>query len=169
MSLRAWHEVTSEIEIADVAGVGRDEVAARLDVVAHQHAHDVVGLGGLFDCDLQQGAGARVHGGRLQLFPVHLAETLQAGEVLLVVPPIDQETGLAGIVFAVALSTPLLIEYSRTGLVDRLPTAILSTGIVVVSMLSITAGVILDSIRRMRAETKRMFYNMTPSGFGEKR
>ena len=75
--------------------------------------------------------------------------------------------GLAGIVFAVALSTPLLIEYSRTGLVDRLPTAILSTGIVVVSMLSITAGVILDSIRRMRAETKRMFYNMTRTRAGE--
>lgn len=75
--------------------------------------------------------------------------------------------GLAGILFAVALATPLLIEYSRTGLVERLPTAILSTGIVVTSILSITAGVILDSLRRMRAETRRMFYNMTRSRAGE--
>jgi glycosyltransferase involved in cell wall biosynthesis len=75
--------------------------------------------------------------------------------------------GMAGIATALFLSAPLLIEYSRTGLVDRLPTAILSTGIVVISILSITAGVILDSLRRMRAETRRMFYNMTRTRSGE--
>lgn len=75
--------------------------------------------------------------------------------------------GLLGIAVALVLTTPLLIEYSRTGLVERLPTAILSTGIVVVSILSITAGVILDSLRRMRAETRRMFYNMTRTRAGE--
>ena len=75
--------------------------------------------------------------------------------------------GLAGILFAFALAVPLLFEYAETGLVTRIPTAILATGIVVVSVLSITAGVILDSIRRMRAETKRMFYNMTRTRSGE--
>jgi len=75
--------------------------------------------------------------------------------------------GLAGILFAIAIATPLLIEYSRTGLVERQPTAILATGIVIVSMLTITAVVILDSIRRMRAEIKRMFYNMTRTRAGE--
>lgn len=75
--------------------------------------------------------------------------------------------GLAGILFAFILAMPLLIEYSQTGLVERIPTAILSTGIVVVSILSITAGVVLDSIRRMRAEIKRMFYNMTRTRAGE--
>ena len=69
--------------------------------------------------------------------------------------------GLAGILLAVLLALPLLIEYSQTGLVSRIPTAILCTGIVIVSLLTITAGVILDSIRRMRAEIKRMFYNLT--------
>lgn len=69
--------------------------------------------------------------------------------------------GLAGIALAVILALPILIEYSRTGLVERLPTAILCTGITIVSMLTITAGVVLDSIRRMRAEIKRMFYNLT--------
>ena len=75
--------------------------------------------------------------------------------------------GLAGILFAVALALPLLFEYSRTGLVTRMPTAILATGIVIVSMLTVTAGVVLDSIRRMRAEIKRMFYNMTRTRAGD--
>ncbi len=75
--------------------------------------------------------------------------------------------GLAGILFAFAIATPVFIDYLRTGLVERFPTAILATGIVIVSMLTITAGVILDSIRRMRAEVKRMFYNMTRTRAGE--
>lgn len=69
--------------------------------------------------------------------------------------------GLAGILISLAIAFPLLIEFEQTGLVTRIPTAMLCTGIVIVSMLSITAGVVLDSIRRMRAEIKRMFYNMT--------
>ena len=69
--------------------------------------------------------------------------------------------GLAGIIFAFILAIPVFIEFSRTGLVERMPTAVLCTGITVVSMLAITAGVVLDSIRRMRAEIKRMFYNLT--------
>jgi glycosyltransferase involved in cell wall biosynthesis len=69
--------------------------------------------------------------------------------------------GLAGALLSVALAVPLAIEYAETGLVSRIPTAILCTGIMVVSMLSMTAAVILDSIRRMRAEIKRMFYNLT--------
>lgn len=69
--------------------------------------------------------------------------------------------GLMGMLLSVALAIPLLIEYSQTGLVTRFPTALLCTGIMIVSMLTVTAGVILDSIRRMRAEIKRLFYNLT--------
>jgi len=69
--------------------------------------------------------------------------------------------GLAGMALAFALAVPLIVEYARTGLVPRFPTAILCTGLMVVSMLTVTAGVILDSIRRMRSEIKRMFYNLT--------
>ncbi|MEM7461433.1 MAG: glycosyltransferase family 2 protein [Pseudomonadota bacterium] len=69
--------------------------------------------------------------------------------------------GLAGILLAVAMAIPIIIEFQQTGLVARIPTAVLCTGIVIVSMLTITAGVVLDSIRRMRAEIKRMFYNVT--------
>lgn len=67
--------------------------------------------------------------------------------------------GLMGMVLAISLALPLFIEYSATGLVTRIPTAILCTGITIISMLTVTAGVILDSISRFRAETKRMFYN----------
>src|SRR5699024_5737640 len=69
---------TSDVEEADVLGVLLDEAAAGLDVVAHQHGEDGVGVGGLVDRDLLQGAGGRVHGGGLQLLPVHLAQTLVA-------------------------------------------------------------------------------------------
>jgi glycosyltransferase involved in cell wall biosynthesis len=57
--------------------------------------------------------------------------------------------GFAGIALAFLLAVPLL------------PTAVLCTGITIVSMLAVTAGVVLDSIKRMRAEIKRMFYNLT--------
>ncbi|MGI9350558.1 MAG: glycosyltransferase family 2 protein [Rhizobiaceae bacterium] len=67
--------------------------------------------------------------------------------------------GMAGALFSVVLFLPVLVEYLETGQVSRIPTAILCTGIMVVSLLSVTAGVILDSIRRFRAEVKRMFYN----------
>ena len=69
--------------------------------------------------------------------------------------------GLLGALVAILLAIPLLVEYSTTGEVSRIPTAILCTGMIVVSMLTITAGVILDSIRRFRAEMKRLFYNIS--------
>lgn len=67
---------------------------------------------------------------------------------------------IMGAVLAVSIAFPLLIEYAATGLVTRLPTALLCTGIMIVSSLVLTAGVILDSLCRSRAETKRMFYNL---------
>ena len=70
--------------------------------------------------------------------------------------------GLMGILLSLGLFMPVLFEYLETGLIRRMPTAILCTGITVVSILSITVGVVLDSIRRFRAEVKRMFYNSVP-------
>jgi glycosyltransferase involved in cell wall biosynthesis len=69
--------------------------------------------------------------------------------------------GLLGALLSVALSIPIFIEFTKTGQVLKMPTAILCTGIMVISMLTITAGVVLDSIRRFRAEMKRLFYNIT--------
>jgi glycosyltransferase involved in cell wall biosynthesis len=61
-------------------------------------------------------------------------------------------------ILSVALGIPVIWEYLETGLVPRFPTAILSTGIMILAFLLFTAGMILDSISRMRREMKRLSY-----------
>lgn len=68
-----------------------------------------------------------------------------------------------------AFMTPVLVEYLQTGLVPRLPTWVLSIGLMLFSMLMLVAGLILDSVSRGRAEQKRIFYLSIPSARGEKR
>lgn len=68
--------------------------------------------------------------------------------------------GLCGAILSVAVFTPVFLRYLEDPTVSLIPTAVLSTGIMIVAMLSGTAGVILDSTRRFRAEVKRMFYNL---------
>jgi hypothetical protein len=58
----------------------------------------------------------------------------------------------------VVLGIPLAVTYAQTGLVPRLPTAILATGLVVVGLLMTTAGLVLDSIAKGRLEAKRLAY-----------
>ena len=69
--------------------------------------------------------------------------------------------GAFAAIFAVAgavLMTPVLIEYMATGLVPRMPTWMLSLALMMLSMLIGVAGLILDSVARGRAETKRILY-----------
>jgi len=70
---------------------------------------------------------------------------------------------LALMLLAVALFTPVLVEYMQTGLVRRFPTAILSTGIVIVSLLSAVCGVIQDNVTRGRQEAMRLLYLPIPA------
>ena len=56
----------------------------------------------------------------------------------------------------------MVFEYFRTGLVPRLPTAVLATGFVLLSFLSVTAGLILDTVARGRKEFKRLAYLALP-------
>lgn len=51
---------------------------------------------------------------------------------------------------------PLVLEYLRSGLVPRLPTAVIATGLVLAAMLSLACGMILDSVARGRKEIKRL-------------
>jgi glycosyltransferase involved in cell wall biosynthesis len=66
--------------------------------------------------------------------------------------------GLILFCIGVALGLPVVIEYFHTGLVPRLPTAVLATGLVLLSFLSCAAGLILDSVARGRKEFKRLIY-----------
>jgi hypothetical protein len=59
---------------------------------------------------------------------------------------------------ALILIYPVVVEYIHTGLVRRFPTAILATGIMLAAFLSLTSGVILDSVTRGRWEVKRLQY-----------
>jgi hypothetical protein len=56
------------------------------------------------------------------------------------------------------LAAPIFSEYLRTGLVPRLPTAVLSTGLMLLAFLSLTCGLILDTVTLGRREMKRMCY-----------
>jgi glycosyltransferase involved in cell wall biosynthesis len=59
---------------------------------------------------------------------------------------------------SVALIYPVFVEYMRSGLVPRFPTAILSSATMIVAILSFFAGLILDSVTHGRREMKRLAY-----------
>jgi glycosyltransferase involved in cell wall biosynthesis len=59
---------------------------------------------------------------------------------------------------ALLLSIPLVITYLHTGLVPRVPTAILVTGMTIVAVLCFFAGLILDTVTRGRREIRRLAY-----------
>lgn len=61
-------------------------------------------------------------------------------------------------VVSLAFSLPVLVTYIETGLVPRIPTAILSTGLMIISFLCLVSGIILDSLSRSRLESKRLSY-----------
>ncbi len=67
---------------------------------------------------------------------------------------------IAGAFFTVALvlGDPLAVTFAQTGLVPRLPTAVLATGFALVGLLSGLAGLVLDSLAKGRLEMKRLAY-----------
>ena len=71
---------------------------------------------------------------------------------------------IAGMLFTAALilGVPLAVTFAQTGLVPRLPTAVLATGLVLMGLLSGASGLILDSIAKGRLEVKRLAYLQNP-------
>jgi glycosyltransferase involved in cell wall biosynthesis len=59
---------------------------------------------------------------------------------------------------AAGISVPIFITYLETGLVPRFPTAVLATGIMLLSFLSLVCGLVLDTVTLGRREAKRMRY-----------
>jgi uncharacterized membrane protein len=66
--------------------------------------------------------------------------------------------GVALAVVSVALAIPVFATYLEQGVVPRLPTAILSTGLMLLAFLFAVAGLILDTVTRGRRETKLLAY-----------
>jgi hypothetical protein len=59
---------------------------------------------------------------------------------------------------AAILGASIVLEFVRTGLVPRLPTALLATGLMVIAFLSVMSGLILDTVTRGRWANKRLAY-----------
>jgi len=59
---------------------------------------------------------------------------------------------------ALVAGVPVILDFMRTGLVERVPTAILATGLMVLGAISLTCGLVLDSVARGRREMKRLNY-----------
>jgi glycosyltransferase involved in cell wall biosynthesis len=64
--------------------------------------------------------------------------------------------------FSFGIGIPVVLEYFNTGLVPRLPTAVLVTGMMILAFLSLFTGLILDTVTRGRWEVKRLRYLAMP-------
>jgi glycosyltransferase involved in cell wall biosynthesis len=62
------------------------------------------------------------------------------------------------LLLAIFLSVDLVQTYLSTGLVPRIPTAILVTGMTVIAVLCFFTGLILDTVTRGRREVRRLAY-----------
>jgi glycosyltransferase involved in cell wall biosynthesis len=70
--------------------------------------------------------------------------------------------GLFLALVAIGLAIPLVVTYLEEGLVPRVPTAILSTGLMIVAVLSVSSGLVLDTVTRGRREMKLLNYLAQP-------
>jgi len=66
--------------------------------------------------------------------------------------------GVALAIISMGLAIPIFITYVQEGLVPRLPTAVLSTGLMLIAFLSMACGLILDTVTRGRRELKLIAY-----------
>src|SRR6516162_6615470 len=66
--------------------------------------------------------------------------------------------GIALALVSVGLAIPIFVTYFEQGIVPRIPTAILSTGLMLLASLSIVAGLVLDTVTRGRREAKLIAY-----------
>jgi len=64
---------------------------------------------------------------------------------------------------AIVLAYPVMVTFLETGLVPRLPTAVLSTGLMLLACLSLATGLILDTVTVGRREMKRLAYLAIPA------
>jgi glycosyltransferase involved in cell wall biosynthesis len=72
--------------------------------------------------------------------------------------------GLFLALISLGLAIPVIATYLEQGIVPRLPTAMLSMGLMIVAVLSVSSGLVLDTVTRGRREMKLLAYlAQTPS------
>jgi hypothetical protein len=64
---------------------------------------------------------------------------------------------------SVGLAIPVIATYLEQGLVPRLPTAVLSMGLMILAVLSVSSGLVLDTVTRGRREMKLLAYLSQPA------
>ncbi|MFN2355852.1 MAG: glycosyl transferase, partial [Desulfopila sp.] len=62
-----------------------------------------------------------------------------------------------------ALALPVVVEFLKTGLVPRFPTAILATGVMITAVIFFAMSLTLDVLSRYHAESKRLAYLRDPA------
>lgn len=71
--------------------------------------------------------------------------------------------GLVLALISIVLAIPIIVTFIEQGIVPRLPTAVLSTGLMIVAILSVSSGVVLDTVTRGRREMKLLAYLSQPA------
>ena len=72
--------------------------------------------------------------------------------------------GIFLMLVSLGLAIPVIVTYFEQGLVPRLPTAVLSMGLMILAMLSVSSGLVLDTVTRGRREMKLLAYlSQTPT------
>ncbi len=79
--------------------------------------------------------------------------------------------GIALAAISIGFAIPIVIHFIEYGTVPRLPTAILSMGMMLAAFVSIAAGLILDTVTRGRREVKLLAYleQRAPGEDGDRR
>jgi glycosyltransferase involved in cell wall biosynthesis len=73
--------------------------------------------------------------------------------------------GIFLMVVSISLAIPVVETYLDTGLVPRLPTAVLSMGLMIMAVLAVSSGLVLDTVTRGRREMKLLAYlSQAPAG-----
>lgn len=67
---------------------------------------------------------------------------------------------LAAVLFLVGIGfgIPVLLEFAETGLVPKLPTAVLASSLVLLSVMALIIGIVLEGLRKVRQENIRVSY-----------
>src|SRR5689334_17612259 len=67
------------------------------------------------------------------------------------------------VLVSIVLAIPIIITFVEQGIVPRLPTAVLSMGLMILALLSVSSGLVLDTVTRGRREMKLLAYLSQPA------